>query len=281
MWGQTGVCQTNRIVPPISANAEQIAKALDILPLVERGRALAAECGAAGVISAEELALRQQITESVTIASLDVDGVLAEIDYERAEVSELKDRLSAARDRKVNVLTVGSIIVGTGSGVVGTAMQFSTPLAKAGDWISAVGGASGVVLSILALRQPGREGTLGVAPNMLAPVFGRGVEVRSRYPNDVWTFLNTAPATDPRVHIPWKDQLIDAWVKLGRIGPPDAAASQAKIDKVTSRISDHAKLSIDDLTDRNAMLMDLRSRLALMNRDLRDLLRSIHIAPAQ
>jgi hypothetical protein len=50
---------------------------------------------------------------------------------------------------------------------------------------------------------------------------------------------------------------------------------------LASRIADHAKLSIDDLTDRKAMLMDLRSRLALMNRDLRDLMKAIHIPLAR
>jgi hypothetical protein len=232
-------------------------------------------------MSAEELTLRQQVTEAVTIALLDVDGVLAEIDYECAEVSELKDRLSSARDRKVNVLTLASLIAGTGSGVVGTAMQFSNPLAKAGDWISAAGGSAGVVLSILALRQSGPDGILGVAPNMLAALFNRPLELRSQYPPEVLAFLNAAPATDPRVHVPWKNELIAEWVKLGRIGAPDAPGSQAKIDKLASRIADHAKLSIDDLTDRKAMLMDLRSRLALMNRDLRDLMKAIHIPLAR
>jgi hypothetical protein len=97
----------------------------------------------------------------------------------------------------VNVLTLASISIGTGSGVAGTAMQFSGPLTKPGDWIQAVGGAGGVVLSILALRQQGGEGSLGIAPNMLAPIFGRKPELRSVYPEDVWTYLNTTPASDP------------------------------------------------------------------------------------
>jgi hypothetical protein len=82
------------------------------------------------------------------------------------------------------------------------------------------------------------------------------------------------------VHIPWKDELIAEWVRVGRIGPPDAPGSQAKIDKLASSIADHALLSIDDLSDRNAMLIDLRSRLALMDRDLRDLMKAISIPPA-
>jgi hypothetical protein len=235
-------CATSRPVPPISPNAEQVASTIGVLPLVQRIRSLASACSGAGVISVEELALRQQIGEAVLTASLDLNGVLAEIDYERAQILELRSQLSGKRDRKVNVLTLASIIVGTGSGVAGTAMQFSGPLAKPGDWIQSVGGAGGVVLSLLALRQQGGEGTLGIAPNMLAPIFGRRPELRSVYPEDVWTYLNTAPVTDPRVHVPWKSELIAEWVRLGRIGPPEAPASQAKLDKLASRIGDPKRL---------------------------------------
>jgi hypothetical protein len=256
-----------------------VAGAIAALSLVQRLRALAPACGPAGTFSLEELTLRQQITEAVLGASLDVDGILSEIDFERAQISELKDRLSGRRDRKVNVLTLASIIVGTGSGVVGTAMQFSNPLAKSGDWIQAGGGAGGVALSILALRPTGGVGSLGIAPNMLAPIFGRTTELRSVYPQGVWTYLNTAPATDPRIHVPWKDDLIAEWVRLGRIGPPNAPASQQKIDKLASRIADQKRLSLDELTDRSAMLTDLRSRVSLMSRDLRDLLKAISIPP--
>ena len=40
------------------------------------------------------------------------------------------------------------------------------------------------------------------------------------------------------------------------------------------------RLSVDVLTDRSAMLMDLRSRLSLMNRDPRDLMKAISTRPA-
>ena len=93
--------------------------------------------------------------------------------------------------------------------------------------------------------------------------------------HDVWTYLNTALVTDPRVHVPWKDELVAEWVRLGRVGPPTAPESQEKISKMTA---DHKGLSIDDLTDRSAMLVDLRSRLSLMSRDLHDLMKAVSTA---
>ena len=234
----TPACRTARPLPPIPANAEQVANEIGVMPLVLRVRALASACNDAHSISVEELALRQQITEAVVTASLDVDGVLAEIDHER--------------DRT----------------------------AFAGDGVGIAGGATGVILSILGLRQQGGTGSLGIAPNMLAPIFGRTPELRSIYPQDVWAYLNTAPATDPRVHVPWRDELISEWMQAGRIGPPNVSGSQKKIDLLTSRIAEHKRLSIDLLADRSAMLLDLRARVSLMNRDLRDVMKAVALAPA-
>jgi hypothetical protein len=56
--------------------------------------------------------------------------------------------------------------------------------------------------------------------NMLAPLFGREPELSSVYPQDVWTYLNTVPAADRRIKVPWKGELIAEWVKAGRIGSP-------------------------------------------------------------
>ena len=94
-------------LPPIPANAEQVAHEIGVMPLVLRVRTLASACNDAHSISVEELAARQQITEAVVTASLDVDGVLAEIDHERAQILELRELLSSKRDRKINLLFTG------------------------------------------------------------------------------------------------------------------------------------------------------------------------------
>jgi hypothetical protein len=156
-------------------------------------------------------------------------------------------------------------------------MGLNNNTAKAGDLVQVVGGAGGIILSILALHLQGGTDYLPLAPNMLAPLFGREPEKSSIYPQDVWTYLNTVPASNPRVKVPWKEQLIDEWVKAGRIGPPTASASQVKINRLTSGIANRKRLAIGDLNDRNAMLADLRSRGSLMNRDLRDLTKAVSI----
>jgi hypothetical protein len=242
-------------------------------------RALSSACDQSSAIAVEVLILHQQITEAVVMTSLDVDSVVAEIDYERAQILSARDVLSSARDRKISLLSLANIVAGTGSGIITNAMQFSDRTALAGDGVGVGGGAAGVVLSIIGLRVQGGRASLGVAPNILAPLFRRTPESRSIYPRDVWTFLNTSPASDPRIHVPWREELITEWVQQKRIGPPDAPESQRKIDLLTSRIAEHRRLPLDVLTDRVLMLVDFQSRVALMNRGLRDLLGVVNQLP--
>jgi hypothetical protein len=164
-----------------------------------------------------------------------------------------------------------------GTSAIGTGMGLNNGTAKAGDWVQVFGGTGGIILSIMALHARGGTDYLPRAPNMLAPMFGRESEKSSIYPQDVWTYLNTVPASNPRVQVPWKEQLMAEWVQLGRIGPPTAPTSQPKTDRLTSGIANRKRLSISDLSDRKAMLADIRSRVSLMNRDLRDLIRAVSI----
>lgn len=191
-------CGINRAVPPLPANAEQVANDLGVLLLVQRVRALAATCGPAGGMSLEELALRQQTSEAVLTGVLDVDEVIAEISYEQDQVAEVHDRLSNAKTNQVNTLTLAATMVGSGTSAIGTGMGLNNSLAKAGDWLQVVGGGGSIILSILALRVRGGRAYLGVAPNMLALLLGRHPEISSVYPRDVWTYLNTVPAADRR-----------------------------------------------------------------------------------
>ena len=75
------------------------------MPLLRRLLALSSACDQSSAVSLEEMVLHQRITDAVVMASLDVDGVVADIDYERAQILGVRDVLSSARDRKINLLS--------------------------------------------------------------------------------------------------------------------------------------------------------------------------------
>jgi hypothetical protein len=63
---------------------------------------------------------------------------------------------------------------------------------------------------------------------------------------------------------------------MGRLENKDTPKAQHKIDLMTSSVSTQHSLSIDMLTDREAMLEDVRARVFLMKRDLSKLMLGLH-----
>jgi hypothetical protein len=262
--------------PHASENAEQVAKILGISQVVSDARRMHSEntCGTPATL--EELSMRQDILERVVAASFDVDGVLAELESERARLSELSTALQSRRDHTVNLLNVANLVTGTGIGIGVNALQFSSSTANIGNSLGVGSGIGSTVLSIIGIkRQRGPLAVPGKVPNMLAPLFGRAPKLNSYYPQPVIAYLHAAPVADASSGSRL-DQLMAEWKQAGRVGEPTSPKTEKKITALTASSEDKAKLSIDDLSDRIAMLEDVSGRVGLMKRDLADLMMSLH-----
>jgi len=262
--------------PHATENADQIASILGISELVERARSMRARdpCGATATI--EELSTRQDILETTVAASLEVDGVLAELDNERAHLSELNAALQARRDRGVNLANLANLVTGTGVGIVGNSLQFSNATANAGNIFAVSSGVASAGLSLLGIHlQHGPRRTIGRIPNMLAPLFDRQAALNSYYPQEVLQYLRSVPPAEGPDSGSRLDQLMGEWRRLGRLGPAGSAKTGQKVTRLTSSLDTKTRLSIDDLSDRVAMLGDVTGRVGLMKRDLAELMMSI------
>jgi hypothetical protein len=263
----------------LSPHAGQVAGILGIKPLVDRAMALSASRPAGTLMNQEELGLRQEISESILAAGFDVDGVLAEIDEERARVIEARAYLQARRDRGVNLTSLASLITGSGVGIAVNALQFSSSTANVGNGIGVGSGIGSTILSFVGIRlQRGPAQPLGSAPNMLAVPFGRKPVLSSDYPQDVLAYLNSVPPGEALDRGSRLQQLMREWVALGRLDQPGTPKGQKEIDLMTASLDPKQKLHIDDLTNRALMLADVAGRVALMKRDLAELLRAIRSA---
>ena len=141
-------------LPKLSQGAEEVAREFGITPLIERlYRLPERDRGIGGPMTLEALSLRQEITEVVVGASLDVDGVIAEIDSELAQVNAIRADLESRRDRALNLNTIANIIASGSTGVAGTALQFKNSTANLGNAIGVAGAGISTVLSLIGLRQ--------------------------------------------------------------------------------------------------------------------------------
>jgi hypothetical protein len=156
-------------------------------------------------------------------------------------------------------------------------LQFSNTTKNAGNVIGFAAGGLSTLLSFHSLRQQ-HSGTrpAWILPSMLAPFFSETQE-QSVYPAGAWAYLNTAPeGTASRASR--REQLVEEWRRAGRFPPLDSPQAKPKIALLTSMDAADKKLNMDLLSERAAMLADVRDEVAVMKRVLADILREIRVS---
>ena len=265
----------------LSPRAFQVAQLIGIEGLIRRLSSLNApnDHSASRGMSLGELSLRQQITEAVTVASLDVDDVLDRIDYEREQIVELKDILRSRRDRAVGTTNLATLALGTGLGAVSGILQFSETTKSVGDKIGVAAGGISTLLSFHSIRQQhSGQRPAWILPSMLAPLLGVSEEQHSDYPNDIWAYLNSA-SPEGASQMSRRERMLAGWREASRTGPLDSARAKTRIALLTDTDAAEKKLKLDVLSERGAMLADVRDEVSQMKRDLRDLLGAIRVSP--
>jgi hypothetical protein len=261
----------------LSAEATQVADEIGVAQLLDQ---LNSNLAIGSPTSLESLTLRQEITEKVLAASLDVDSVNAIIDTEVEQIRGIRADLQAKRDKAQNILNIASVFTGGVAGAITSAMQFKPSSVNLGNGIGVAGGAGSVVLSIVGMRMQGGRKSLGDSPRMLARFFGREPEateaIQSVYPEEVWAYLDSAPSSQPNV-VTRREQLIAKWRSEGRINQDGSPKGERKIESMSTSISQLRKLSINDMSDRVTMLLDVRARVSLMKRGLSEILRGLSV----
>ena len=261
------------------SEADQVADILGLTAELQKIKTLQAQHGCDAVSSAEELTLREHLLESVQTAELDVDGAIGEIDNERGELGNLQTSLKASRDKTVAKLNAAALITGSGAGAAVGATQFTTLSSRTnniGDGIGVGSGVASTILAYLATRkQHGPSESVSNTPNMLAPLFDRSPVLNTDYPQTVMQYLQSVPPAESLERGTRLEQLKAEWGRAGRLDPSNPTKEQKKITALTSSGEKDVIVSIDDLTDRMAMLGDVSGRIALMKRDLALLMRSL------
>jgi|SRR5215813_5627791 len=258
----------------LSAGAQEMASELALMPMLERLDRIPEKdrCGASTTL--ETLLIRQEISDRVLSASLQVDGLFAEIDNEVGRIDAVRDELEDRRDRALRISNLAGIVTSGIGGVVGTALQFKDSTMQAGNVVGVAAGAFSTFLSVIGIRQQhGGRQTLEGSTNMLARLFNGHPKEHSEYPEEVWNYLNAKPPTEegPETRI---ERLKADWLKSGRLDS-DPAKRSRKIILLTDNSAAPQKLSINLLNDRAGMLADVRMRVSFMKRDLSKLLLAV------
>jgi hypothetical protein len=278
-------------VRTLSSEAAQIADQIGVTPLLDQ---LANKGAISSPHSLESLVVRQEITEKILAASLDIDSVNAVIDSEVDQIRGIRADLQAKRDKAQNIINIASIVTGGAFGAVTSALQFKPSTVNLGNGIGVAGGAGSVVLSLIGIhKQGGGRRPLGDSPRMLARFLGRKPDameaIPSVYPEAVWSYLNSAAPAQPSLSasnssqsnpaqsniVTRREQLVAKWRAEGRINQDTSPKSERRLKSISGNISQVGKLNISDLDNRVAMLLDVRAKVSLMKRGLSEIVRAL------
>ncbi|MBY0339402.1 MAG: hypothetical protein K2X11_22505 [Acetobacteraceae bacterium] len=248
--------------------------------LSERSNAVAASIGALPALhglgtpvrgneALRRLALRQEVTERVLLALLDVSSTLAMIDCEGERGDQLRTRLQAAESRRARQLGIASIGLGAATAVVTGGLSFVGNNAVA---IAGITGGLAEASAGAALLLGGADGQLRHPRNLLREAWERPAR-STLFPAVVWRHLSRRDAGQELSEL---DALVLSWRQdglLGAEGTPAAARREALL------FGDGGRYDVSALEARDAMLDLLEARVALMSRDLRNLLLELRALP--
>src|SRR6185503_3378950 len=105
----------------LSPEAAQVADEIGVAQLFDQ---LRNQRYAGSRVRLESLAVRQEITEKVFAASLDVDSLNAVIDSEIEQIRSIRSDLQSKRDKAQNIVNITSIVTGGAFGAIASALQF-------------------------------------------------------------------------------------------------------------------------------------------------------------
>lgn len=219
--------------------------------------------------SATVLKLRQQVLERVLMASFQVDQTLARIDAEASHAADSRGVLESQRERRDTELNIATFVTGGALGALGSAMQLTSGLDRAGQAVGIGAGVATIGLSVAELRNHGSRRVFRSPYNMLAEVLNGQPNELSQYPALVVAYLHAPEDEDGQLpdNEPPAISLANAWHRLGRL-QENGHGQGASLRSVTTSPAEGQKLTIDELSDREAMLRDLHGSVALLKRDL-------------
>ena len=155
----------------ISPGVKEIVEELEIEPLLNQLLAMPDKNSLNDREKLERVTLKQDITNEILQTVFEIHGTDARINYEIAQMSEIRAYFEERRDRAVKLNSIANIVSGALVAGIGNSLDLipKTDASNAGDIVEMSGGAFQTGLAGLALKQQSGEAKMvNSTPNMLA-----------------------------------------------------------------------------------------------------------------
>jgi len=253
-----------------SSTAIHIADVTELLPLLNRMARL--EMAQAGQVDVEQV--RRKLITRLQLATLEVSGLVAEIECEVQRADEVQDRLKDIQTTRVAFRTTLGVIFGGLANVLSGGIGMATGAGDAGNIASVSGGALEILFGTSANFTKVRQ-DFSHPHNHLAPVWGNSPPFEFFSPR-VWRFL-TEPGSRELGGHSLRDVMLQTWQEEGKLGESGSLREKERKELLfgVGGIYDSEQLHV-----RETMLHQLESSIQLMHQELETLLREVLLRQA-
>ena len=250
--------------------AVHIADVMDLLPLLNRMAQLEVEQSALADIER----VRRKVVTRLQLATLEVSGLVAEIECEVQRADQIQDRLRDIQTARTTSQTILGVIFGGLANILSGGIGMATGAGDAGNIASVTGGALEVLFGTSANFTKVRQ-EFSHPRNHLAAVWGGSPQSEFFSPR-VWRFLTEPGIRDLDGHS-LRDVMLQTWQEEGKLGK---AGSVREKERIALLFGSGGVYDSEQLHIREAMLQQLESSIQLMHQELETLLREVLIRQA-
>lgn len=250
--------------------AVHIADVMDLLPLLNRMARLEVEQAP----FAEIEPVRQKVLIRLVLATLEVSGLVAEIECEVQRADQVHDRLWDIQTTRTTSQTILGVIFGGLANILSGGISMATGAGDTGNIASVTGGALEVLFGTSANFTKVRQ-EFSHPRNHLAAVWDGSPQSEFFSPR-AWRFL-TKPGIRGLEGHSLRDVMLQTWQEEGKLG--EAGSSRAKA-RIALLFGSGGLYDSEELHVREAMLQQLESSIQLMHQELETLLREVLIRQA-
>lgn len=213
LQAQNAIVEREAAAQLYSPTAIHIADVMELLPLLNRMARLEVEHAA--LVDIERV--RRKVVTRLQLASLEVSGLVAEIECEVQRADQVQDRLKDIQTTRITSQTILGVVFGGLANILSGGIGMATGAGDAGNIVSVTGGALEVLFGTSAnFTKLPQE--FSHPHNHLAAVW-YGSQQSEFFSDRAWRFL-----TDPGIRDlkgqSLRDVMLQTWQEEGRLGQP-------------------------------------------------------------
>ena len=259
---------TDAALQEFSPRSRETARVINASPVLSEIADLSRKPADDLVTTQRLLELRLDLADRILLAMLDVSSITAELDCEGERSDQIRDRLEKLEAGQLRRLAFSGILLGAATALLSGGLALAAPNTAGGDIAGIIGGTAQAMVGLSATTVTLSE-KLEHPRNLLREVWA-GPQRQTLFPRSVWRYLNSR--RDDGEDLTNRDTVIAQWRAGERLGEP---GSPAEAERIALIFGSGGRYTINDLRARDAILDLLEAQVALLNQDLRLLLREV------